>query len=334
MQKLTTDTLFYYFSRFLVRLALPIYLRKLCVSNFDKLPKGAPLLLASNHPDSFFDAVVIGSVLEQPIHTLTRGDVFRKKAAAFWLRQINLIPVFRGSEGRQYVKNHDVTAQESHDALKQGDAVVVFSEGICVNEWRLRPLGKGTARMAYKIWYGDDALQSMKVIPTGLNYENFHGPGKRVLLNFGEAIAADDIETSPLEYEKWLREFNDILDRKMNAEILTIPADLPKAEQQRQLNAFFDKCATPKAKSNPLLGALGWIGRVIHLPLYSFLEKKAAKLTARSVFYDSVLFGMLLYLYPVIVALLSIIVAVFAGWQIGLGLFVGLPLLAWVGSKY
>ena len=334
MQKLTFDTLFYYFSRFLVRLALPIYLRKLCVANFDKLPKGAPLLLASNHPDSFFDAVVIGSVLEQPIHTLTRGDVFRKKAAEFWLRQINLIPVFRGSEGRQYVKNHDITAEESHDALKKGDAVVVFSEGICVNEWRLRPLGKGTARMAYKIWYGDDALQSMKVIPTGLNYENFRGPGKRVSLNFGEAIAADDIQTSPQEYEKWLREFNDILDRKMNAEILTIPAEMPKAEQQRQLNAFFDKCATPKAKSNPLLGAIGWIGRTIHKPLYSFFEKKAAKLTARSVFYDSVLFGMLLYLYPVIVVLLSIVVAALTGWQVGLGLVAGLPLLAWVGSKY
>lgn len=326
--------MFYYFSRFLVRLALPIYLRKLCVVNFDKLPKGAPLLLASNHPDSFFDAVVIGSVLEQPIHTLTRGDVFRKKVAAFWLRQINLIPVYRGSEGRQYVKNHDVTSQESHDALKKGDAVVVFSEGICVNEWRLRPLGKGTARMAYKIWYGDDALQSMKVIPTGLNYENFRGPGKRVSLNFGEAIGADDIRTSPQEYEKWLREFNDILDQKMNAEILTVPADAPKAEQQRQLSAFFDKCATPKAKSNPLLGAIGWIGRIIHLPLYSFFKSKTAKLTAGSVFYDSVLFGILLYLYPLIVGLLSIIVAAFAGWQVGLGVFVGLPLLAWVGSKH
>lgn len=326
--------MFYFFSRFLVRLALPIYLRKLCVVNFDKLPKGAPLLLASNHPDSFFDAVVIGSVLEQPIHTLTRGDVFRKKMATFWLRQINLIPVFRGSEGRQYVKNHDVTSQESHDALKAGDAVVVFSEGICVNEWRLRPLGKGTARMAYKIWYGDDALQSMKVIPTGLNYENFRGPGKRVSLNFGEAIAADDIQTSPQEYEKWLREFNEILDRKMNAEILTIADEASKAERERQLSEFFDKCAPSGRNKNPLLGAIGWIGRMIHLPLYSFFESKAAKLTARSVFYDSVLFGMLLYLYPVIVALLAIIVGVFTGWQVGLGVFVGLPFLAWVGSKY
>lgn len=334
MQKLTFQILFYYFSRFLVRLALPIYLRKLCVANFDKLPKGTPLLLASNHPDSFFDAVVIGSVLEQPIHTLTRGDVFRKKAAAFWLRQINLIPVFRGSEGRQYVKNHDVTSQESHDALKQGDAVVVFSEGICVNEWRLRPLGKGTARMAYKIWYGDDALQSMKVIPTGLNYENFRGPGKRVSLNFGEAIAAEDIQISPQEYEKWLREFNEILDRKMNAEILTIPDDLPRAEREQQLNAFFDQCATRKKKTNPLFAVIGWVGRTIHWPLYSFFEKKAAKLTARSVFYDSVLFGMLMYLYPVIIGLISIIVAAFAGWAVGLGLFASLPLLAWVGSKY
>ena len=326
--------MFYFFSRFLVRLALPIYLRKLCVVNFDKLPKGAPLLLASNHPDSFFDAVVIGSVLEQPIHTLTRGDVFRKKAAAFWLRQINLVPVFRGSEGRQYVKNHDVTAQESHDALKKGDAVVVFSEGICVNEWRLRPLGKGTARMAYKIWYGDDALQSMKVIPTGLNYENFRGPGKRVSLNFGEAIAADDIQTSPQEYEKWLREFNDILDRKMNAEILTIADEASKAERERQLGEFFDKCAPSGKNKNPLLGAIGWIGRMIHLPLYSFFEGKAAKLTARSVFYDSILFGMLLYLYPVMVVLLAIIVAAFTGWHVGLAVFAGLPLLAWVGSKY
>ncbi|WAC10832.1 1-acyl-sn-glycerol-3-phosphate acyltransferase [Dyadobacter pollutisoli] len=325
--------MFYYFSRFLVRLALPIYLKKLCVANFDKLPKGAPLMLASNHPDSFFDAVVIGSVLEQPIHTLTRGDVFKKPAAAFWLRQINLIPVFRGSEGRQYVKNHDVTAQESHDALKKGDAVVVFSEGICVNEWRLRPLGKGTARMAYKIWYGDDPLKSMKVIPTGLNYEHFRGPGKRVSLRFGEEIGHEDIQTSPQDYEKWLREFNDILDRKMNNEILTIPDDLSQTAKKDRLNAFFGNC-TVAERSNPLLKAIGSIGRLIHKPLYSFFVKKTAKLTARSVFYDSVLFGMLMYLYPTIVALLAIVVGIIAGWPVGLGLFLALPLLAWIGARY
>ncbi|WP_439582170.1 1-acyl-sn-glycerol-3-phosphate acyltransferase [Dyadobacter bucti] len=325
--------MFYYFSRFLIRFALPIYLKKLCVANLDKLPVGKPLLLASNHPDSFFDAVVIGSVLQQPIHTLTRGDVFKKPSAAFWLRQIKLIPVFRGSEGRHNVKNHDVTTRESHDALKKGDAVVVFSEGICVNEWKLRPLGKGTARMAYQIWYGDDALNDMTVIPTGLNYEHFRGPGKRVFLRFGQEINKEEIGTSPLEYEKWLREFNEILDLRMNAEILTIPADLPREEHQTRLNAFFGNCTVPDT-SSALLKAIGWLGRSIHRPLYSFFVKKTAKLTGRSVFYDSVLFGLLVYIYPIIVTLLSTILGVFAGWQAGLALFFVLPVLAWFGARY
>jgi 1-acyl-sn-glycerol-3-phosphate acyltransferase len=325
--------LFYYFSRFLVRLALPIYLKKRYVTGFDKLPKDRPLLLASNHPDSFFDAVVIGSVLQQPIHTLTRGDVFKKPAAAFWLRQINLIPVFRSSEGRQYVKNHDVTSQESHDALKKGDAVVVFSEGICVNEWRLRPLGKGTARMAYKIWFGEDALPGMQVIPTGLNYENFRGPGKRVSLRFGEAISPGDIITSQQEYEKWLREFNEILDKRMNHEILTIPSELSGVEKAGRLASYFNQFPLPERK-NGFLRLIGSIGRTIHSPLYTFFKKKTAQLTGKSVFYDSVLFGLLMYLYPVAVGLLSLLLGIFAGWPTALGLFIALPLLAWVGSKY
>lgn len=328
----TLYILFFYFSRFLVRLALPIYLKKLCVKGFDKLHKG-PVLLASNHSGSFFDAVVIGAIIRQPIFTLTRGDVFKKKAAAFWLRQIKLIPVFRGSEGRQYVKNHDVTVQEGYEAMKGGGAVIIFSEGVCVNEWRLRPLGKGTARMAYHTWYGDNALKNMGVVPTGVNYEHFRGPGKRVSLRFGDAILINDIKTDPLEYERWLREFNEILERKMSAEVWSIPAELSKEEKAANLNALFADCTVP-AKGNAFQNALGWIGRTIHRPFYNFLERKTAKLTARSVFYDSVLFGMLMYLYPVAVVLLSLIIGALVGWQAGLALFFALPILAWFGSHY
>ncbi|TLU97940.1 1-acyl-sn-glycerol-3-phosphate acyltransferase [Dyadobacter luticola] len=325
--------MFYLFSRFLIRLGLPIYLRKLFIKGEKKLPQELPLLFASNHSGSFFDALVIGSVLQKPMYTLTRGDVFKKPKIAFWLRQINLIPVFRGSEGRQYVKNHDVTTDESHQALKKGAPVLVFSEGICVNEWNLRPLGKGTARMAHKIWFGDDALPTMKVIPTGVNYEHFRGFGKRVSLQFGDPISQSDIATSPGDYEKWLREFNEILTAKMNHEILTIPGDLPRTEQIHRLNAFFGG-EPARGNGNVLLRAIGAVGRIIHQPIYSFFTKKAAKLTARTVFYDSVLFGLLVYVYPIIVGLLSLILGIFAGWAAGLGLFITLPLLAWVGSKY
>ncbi|PWJ56564.1 1-acyl-sn-glycerol-3-phosphate acyltransferase [Dyadobacter jejuensis] len=324
----------YYISRFLIRLALPIFLKRLLVQGHKKLHPKSPYLLASNHPDSFFDAVVIGSVLDQPIHTLTRGDVFRKPKVAFWLRQINLIPVFRGSEGREHVKKHDITTQESIESLKGGGTVVVFSEGICKNEWNLRSLGKGTARMAYEIWYGTDGIPDMRVVPTGLNYETFRGPGKRVVLNFGTEMSPNDLQTDPKEYEKWLREFNEILTERMNEGIFSVSDDLPLAEQKLAVRQYFDRECPAPDRSNGFLKAIGSIGRGLHAPLYRFFSAKAAKLTARSVFYDSVLFGFLVYLYPLLVVILSMVIGALAGWPAALATFIALPTLAWLGAQY
>ncbi len=325
--------MFYYFSRFLIRLGLPIFLRRLFVINQDKIPQNVPLLIASNHSGSFFDALVIGSTLSQPIHTLTRGDVFKKPSVAFWLRQIKLIPVFRGSEGRHHVKNLDVTTNESISALKAGDAVVIFSEGICVNEWKLRPLGKGTARMAYQAWFGDHDLKDMRVVPTGVNYEHYRGTGKRVSLRYGETIHHTDLKTRPEEYEKWLREFNELLFERMDREILTIPEEATREERTLAFNNFFGANSIPP-KGNFLFSGLGWLGRLIHRPVYEAFHKKVAKMTARTVFYDSALFGLLLYLYPVIVLLISAIIGIFAGFKAALVVFAALPILAYLGNRY
>ena len=324
---------FFYFSRFLIRLALPIFLRRLFVVNFKQVPNKGPLLLASNHPDSFFDALVIGATLRQPIFTLARGDAFKKPAVAFWLRQINLIPVFRGSEGRTAVLSLDVTTKESLDAMKNGNTVIIFSEGVCVNEWKLRPLGKGTARMAHQAWFGESNLKEMQVIPIGMNYEHFRGTGKRTAIRFGDAIHHTDIKTNPEEYEKWLREFNEILQLKMNQEILTIPETATKEERQLAFNNFFGPNSIP-SKGNFLLQGLGWFGRLIHRPIYHAFHNKVAKITARSVFYDSALFGLLLYLYPVIVLLIAGIAGIFAGFKVALAVFVALPVLAYLGNRY
>jgi 1-acyl-sn-glycerol-3-phosphate acyltransferase len=326
-------TLFFYFSRFLIRFALPIFLRRLMVVNFHKLPSKGPMLIASNHPDSFFDALVIGATLDQKIHTLARGDAFKKPAVAFWLRQINLIPVFRGSEGREQVKNLDVTTKESLAAMAQGDAVVIFSEGVCVNEWRLRPLGKGTARMAHQAWYGNDSLADMPVVPVGMNYEHYRGTGKRVAIRFGDPIKRSDLITNPDEYEKWLREFNDVLQERMNNEILTLPEGLSKQERLQAMDAFFGTDSVP-SKGNALFRAIGWLGRAIHRPIYHLFTRKVAKITARSVFYDSALFGLLLYLYPVIILIPAIILGLIAGFEAGLVFFIAMPLLAWMGNRY
>lgn len=325
--------MFYYFSRFLIRLALPLFARKLCVINKSEVPTQKPVLIASNHAGSFFDAVVIGSVLSQPIYTLTRGDVFRKPKVARWLRRIKLIPVFRGSEGRENLKQIDGTMQECFTILNQKGTVVIFSEGVCVNEWNLRPLGKGTARMAYQAWNGENPLlHRLAVLPTGVNYEHFRGANKRITLHFGKTIRPEDIKTDPAEYEKWLREFNALLTERMQATILEIPADASVEEQSIAIENYFSNCERPKG--NSILNGLGEMGRLVNRPIYRLYAKRVAKATRRTVFYDSVLFGSLLYTYPLIVGLLALLIGGLAGLPYGLGVFVGLPLLAMAGNRY
>ncbi len=291
------------------------------------------MLLASNHSGSFFDAVVIGSVLSQPIHTLTRGDVFRNPRAAYWLRAINLIPVFRGSEGRENLGKIDTTLDECFAVMKDNGAVVIFSEGVCRNEWNLRPLGKGTARMAYQAWYGDDAkLHALTVLPTGITYEHFRGTGKRAALKFGTPIDARHIQTDPIEYEKWLREFNVLLTERMAATILEVPQGINKTEARQQVERYLSNC--PHPKGNAFLNILGKIGRAVHRPIYHLYTKNIGQKTRGTVFYDSALFGAMMYTYPVLIGIIAFIVGAATSWVAGILLFVGMPLMALAGNRY
>ncbi|TDB68848.1 1-acyl-sn-glycerol-3-phosphate acyltransferase [Arundinibacter roseus] len=317
----------YYFSRFLVRLALPLYVTKLCVRNKSAVPSQGPILLASNHSGSFFDAVIIGGVLSQPIHTLTRGDVFRKPKIARLLRGIKLIPVFRGTEGRENLKNIDTTLDECFSIMRNQGTVVIFSEGVCVNEWKLRPLGKGTARMAYQAWFGNDpALHNLPVVPTGVTYEHFRGANKRVVLDFRPPIYPSHITTNPAEYEKWLREFNALLRNEMCRTIFESSTEEPEATQ------FFAACSP--LQPSAFLRGIGALGRAINRPLYRLYTKKVAAQTKGTVFYDSVLFGLLMYTYPVLVSLLALLVGAVTHWAVGLGVFLAFPLGAWAGNQF
>jgi len=325
--------LVYYFSRFLIRLALPIYLRKFCIINKKVIPPpGKPVIIASSHSGSFFDALVIGAVLDQPMHTLTRGDVFKKRSVVKWLRSINLIPVFRASEGLREIKNNDVTFDESFSVLKKGGTILIFSEGISVNEWHLKPLGKGTARMAYQTWFGKEPIKDMVVLPTGVTYEHFRGADKRVKLVFGDPIDPTQLTTPVAEQEKWLREFNHLLYNRMKASLLHIEKEATPAETAQKLQAYLSDC--PPAAGSSLLRLVGSIGRGIHQPLYNLFVKKVAKMTRGTVFYDSVLFGILIYAYPVIVLLISLVFGMLFNVWIGLAVFAGLPLLALLGNRY
>jgi 1-acyl-sn-glycerol-3-phosphate acyltransferase len=140
--------LLYSFIKIIVRLALKIFCARTIIKGESALQIRGPVLITANHPNSFLDAVIIGSRFDRPVHFLARGDAFRKPWHNRLLRLLNMIPVYRLSEGKENLSLNDSSFRRSKEILDAGGIVLIFIEGICVHKHELQPFKKGAARIA------------------------------------------------------------------------------------------------------------------------------------------------------------------------------------------
>ncbi len=202
-----------------VRLAARLFCRKITINDTDLLQSKGPLLLACNHPNSFLDAVILGSHFKRPIHFLARGDAFRTPLVNKLLTTLKLIPIYRLSEGREYLALNDATFEQCSRILLQGGIVLIFSEGLCVNQWALRPLKKGTARIALNAWAQPAIKHFFHVLPVSINYNGFRQIGKRVIIHFGKAITWEELPIVTTEGEA-IQNFNNVLVERLKKGML------------------------------------------------------------------------------------------------------------------
>jgi 1-acyl-sn-glycerol-3-phosphate acyltransferase len=267
------------------RLAIRIYLRRIIINRPEIIKQEGPILLAANHPNSFLDGIIVTTIFDHPVHSLARGDAFKKKSVDRLLRSLQLLPVYRTSEGVGNLEHNYTTFAACQETFEKKEIVLIFSEGRCENEWHLRPLKKGTARLAITAW---EKGLPLRVIPTAFNYSSFRRFGKELHLSFGEEITADAInETGE---GKKLLQFNELLNRQLQQMVYEIKPD----EKKKIRNIF----SIRKQHSFYLLLIPAIAGTVLHAPLF-FLCKIFSEWKFReSGHYDSVLTSLLILLYP------------------------------------
>lgn len=341
--------------KLLARIALKIYCRDIYTHNTALLRQQGPLFIASNHPNSFLDAVIIAVHCRQKTYILVRGDVFKNKWAARILKGLFCLPIYRKSEGKEMMSRNEEAFSESLRLLRKGYNILIFAEGICENEWTLRPLGKGAARLASRAWQDSRIAPSFKVLPAGLTYSNFNAIGKQVTFMIGEPLLRTG-DTSA----KTLSELNASLEESLCGLIVRMP-DTP--EKRDALQSMMEagprrkntlewcrdlqsRLETPgeeersgpaRTRTNgiPAIGAAfalaGWL---IQAPLYYPMRAIARRMTRHTVFYDSVFFGLLLFLYPLYVAALTLAITCITGNAWWLLLAVLLPLSTRVTVRY
>ena len=270
------------------------------------------MLIACNHPNSFLDAIILCSLFKRPIHSLARGDVFKSKFNNVLLRSLNMLPVYRASEGVENMDHNYTSFNDCKEIFKKNGIVLIFSEGRCINEWHLRTLMKGTARLATSSW--QDGID-VKILPCGLNYQSFTSFGKNLQINFGDIIEQKNVELNG-GFGKAIVFFNEHLQMALRPLVYEIDNNNAAALKQK----IGVKISTLK---KILLCLPAVIGYLFHWPLYFLLQKYAWKRASQNDHYDSILVGLLFVLYPLYLLLITaLLLIVTKCWWSFLVLFV------------
>lgn len=259
------------------------------------LHETGPLLIAANHPNSFLDAIIIASLFKSPVYSLARGDAFAGKIINKILDSLNMFPVYRISEGTENLENNYATFDACQKLFLQNKIVLIFSEGRCINEWHLRHLKKGTARLAINAWENNIPL---KVLPLGINYSSFRFYGKNMIINFGNIISRKDMN-GYLSNGRSIKEFNERLQSQLEGLVYEINAD----DKEKLKKYFYVKQALAK-KIILFIPAIA--GFIVNAPLY-FAIHLIIKNRAKD-HYDSIMTGLLFFLFPLYVITLTLFI--------------------------
>lgn len=304
--------------KIIARLALPIYCRNITINNKELLKQKGPLLLAVNHPNSFLDAIILCTLFDGTVYSLARGDAFKNKTAAKILTLFKMFPVYRVSEGVENMEENYKTFDLCKDVFKRNGIVLIFSEGRCINEWHLRPLKKGTARLAISSW--QDGID-LKVLPVAINYSSFKKFGKNIRLCFGKIISKEDINYGDT-HGNAIRQFNDVLKLELEKYVLEIDKN---DKQILRSNFYIDQPWLKKM----LLFLPATLGVIIHAPLFYFTKWLTDLLVKEEGHGDSKIVAFLFLAYPLFLVLIStILFFVTSSWYTFL-LVILLPFTAW-----
>ncbi len=181
-----------------------IFIRKIYIDGEENFPKNKPVLLACNHPNSFFDGVVFEYFYKYntKIFTLARGDAFMKPVPNYMLRGLRLLPIFRARDASADVarKGNAKTNEEIYRLFKANHSILIFPEGSAYPEKALRSIKLGTSAMAINMAKMSNFELDLYVVPTALNYSEFGGLRRTIHISYGKPISVkrlkDEIETS------------------------------------------------------------------------------------------------------------------------------------------
>ena len=189
----------------------------------ENIPLNTPVVLAPNHVNAFIDPVALGLLTKRKVRFFARGDVFKGKLAKTVLGSMGISPMYRIQEGYAEIKKNDKTFEECRIRLSTNKVILLFPEGICVQERRLRPLKKGLARIVFQTEETLDFKKDVLVVPVGLNYTAAYKFRSKLFIDIGKPISVIEYEESfKKDKVRTINDFTKMFEDKMAEHLVII----------------------------------------------------------------------------------------------------------------
>lgn len=196
---------------------------KIEVKGLKKVPHDKPIVLAPNHTNGFVDPVLVAILLKPKVRFFARGDAFKGRVIKWLLNDMHMSPIYRTQDGYGDVRKNDATFEECKKLLFQHKPILMFPEGLALQEKRLQPLKKGLARIIFQTEEIVAFKKNVHVVPIGLNYTDAKKFRSKVFIHFGDPVSikkSEDIYRQDKAHA--INDFTKILEGCMRNLIITI----------------------------------------------------------------------------------------------------------------
>ena len=178
----------------IVRSFFQLFYKRIYITGLENIPKGKPVLLAANHSNALIDPMVIAIFLMgyRSSYFLGRASIFINRFLTWLFTAVHILPIYRPRDGEDYAEKNVKTFERVDKLLLQNQVVQIFPEGNCFKEKRLRPLKKGTVRMAFSAW---EKGADVYIVSAGINYTKHDEARSNLMLSFGKSICIENYKS-------------------------------------------------------------------------------------------------------------------------------------------
>ncbi len=224
--------MFYSFTRVLARFILRLFFRNVHLSGLENIPKNTPVIISSNHPNAYVEAVLIGCLLPFRLSILVRADVFKNPVIRKILETFHLIPVYRLRDGKNQMHKNTESFSKAIQRLEKKHAILIFSEGTSQMGKHLLPFKKGTVRIGFQAY--EILKKEVAILPVSVNYSFFMHQQKSVCVHVNKPLMVSSYY-SQQEVQKYnnIQKMTKALQAKMAENIVTVPINTLESFQKK-----------------------------------------------------------------------------------------------------